>query len=227
VTIDRYDSDGSYLGTISKKCAGAHLGNVYSFEVGKEALAKTDGSPASYKKLKGHDAKIAIKDGKLKNTDVSHMSFETHIDTDGYLEVGMTSGLQKLYMMGLFGFVIKDPKATQSFSLGLGTQHCFCGPVMLNAEAYVRFARYTGYSFFDDYVFADKWLFAMIPATRFMLSIKPAKRIQFFSALELNYNIREMNEDYFYGGYMKYRHDPWVISNDFSIFPTVQFGIKL
>lgn len=228
VTIDRYDSDGTYLGTISKKCAGAHLGNVYSFEVGKEALAKTDGSPASYKKLKGHDAKIAIKDGKLKNTDVSHMSFETHIDTDGYLEVGMTSGLQKLYMVGLFGFVIKDPKATQSFSLGLGTQHCLCGPVMLNAEAYARFARYTSYySYSEDSIYAEKWHFAMIPATRFMLSIKPAKRVQFYSALELNFNIHEMNEDYFYGDYIKYRHDPWVINDNFSIFPTVQFGIKL
>ena len=98
---------------------------------------------------------------------------------------------------------------------------------MLNAEAYVRFARYTGYSFYDDYVFTDKWLFAMIPATRFMLSIKPAKRIQFYSALELNYNIREMNEDYFYGDYIKYHITPWEINDNFSIFPAVQFGIKL
>lgn len=227
LTIERYDSDGTFLGVISKKCAGARLGKVYSFEVGKEALAKMDGSPASYKKLKGHDASKAIKDGKLKNTDVSHMSFETHIDTDGYLEAGMTSGLQKFYTIGLFGFDTKNPKATQSFSLGIGTQHCFCGPVMLNAEAYARFARYTGYSSFENEIFSDKWLFAMIPATRFMLSIKPAKRIQFYSALELNYNIHEMNEDYFYGDYQKYHNKPWVINDQFSIFPTIQFGVKL
>ena len=67
----------------------------------------------------------------------------------------------------------------------------------------------------------------MIPSTRFILSIKPAKRIQFYSALELNYNIHEMNEDYFYGDYQKYHNKPWVINDQFSIFPTIQFGVKL
>ncbi len=227
VTIERFDSDGTFLGVISKKCAGTRLGKVYSFDVGKEALAMMDGSPASYKKLKGRDAKKAIKDGKLKNTDVSHMNFELHIDTDKYLEIGMTSGLQKLYLLTHFGFDTKDPKSTQSFSMGVGTQHCFCGPVMLNAEVYARFARYTGYYDVGGNVFADKWLFAMIPATRFMLSIKPAKRVQFYSALELNYNILEMNEDYFYGDYRKYGLKPWIISDEFSIFPAIQFGFKL
>ena len=227
ITIERYDADGTFLGQISKKCAGAHIGTVYSFDVGKEALEKMDGSPASYRKLKGHDAKIAIKDGKLKNTDVSHMSFGTHLDTEGYWEFGMTSGLQKIYLSTLVGFNTKDFSSSQSFSLGIGTQHCFCGPVMLNAEAYARFVRYTGYSVYNNWVVAEDWAFGLVPSTRFMLSIKPAKRIQFFSALELSYHIRELNEEVFSSGYQHGGMSPWRFSDQFSISPSIQFGLKL
>lgn len=227
ITIERYDADGTFLGTISKKCAGAHIGGVYSFDVGKEALEKVDGSPASYKKLKGREAKIAIKDGKLKNTDVSHMSFGTHLDTEGYWEFGMTSGLQKLYLATLVGFNTKDFSSSQSFSLGIGTQHCFCGPIMLNAEVYARFVRYTEYSVYNNWVVAEDWAFGLVPSTRFMLSIKPAKRIQFFSALELSYHIQELNEEVFSSGYKKGGMSPWHINDQFSISPSIQFGLKL
>ncbi|MBO7123611.1 MAG: lipase family protein [Treponema sp.] len=222
VTVDRFDSDGTYLGRISKKCAGAHLGTVYSFDVGKEALEKVDGSPASYKKLKGREAKIAIKDGKLKNTDVSHMSFGTHIDTDRFWEVGMTSGLQKFYLSLLVGFDTKKPDSRQIFSMGVGTQHCFCGPVMLNAEAYARFAHYKTDDTFDD------WRFTLVPATRFMLSIKPAKRLQFFSALEMNFNFTRLNDGLFEDGdYKSGGMSPWIINDSLTIEPAIQFGVKL
>ncbi|MBR5966015.1 MAG: lipase family protein [Treponema sp.] len=222
ITIDRYDSDGTFLGQISKKCAGPHLGTVYSFDVGKEALAKVDGSPASYKKLKKLDAKIAIKDGKLKNTDVSHMSFETHIDTDRFWEFGMTSGLQKFYLALLFGFDTKEPVSRQMFSMGVGTQHCFCGPIMLNAEAYARFAHYKPENAVDE------WRFTLVPATRFMFSVKPAKRIQLFTALEMNFNFSELNNDLFTnGGYRTGGMSPWKINSSLSIEPSIQFGVKL
>ncbi|MCR5047169.1 MAG: hypothetical protein K6A42_11380 [Treponema sp.] len=228
VTIERYDSDGTFLGVISKKCAGTHLGNVYSFDVGKEALAKTDGSPAKFKKLKGLEAKKALKDGQLVNTDVSHMSLGIHFDTDGFWEIGMTSGLQKIYLSTLVGINASHPYTSQSFSLGIGTQHCFCGPIMLNAEAYARFVRYTGYFLDDnDNVYADKWLFSMVPATRFMFSVKPAKRVQFFTAFEMKYHITSLNEDLFYTDYGKNNLQPWIISDTFSIHPSFQFGLKL
>ena len=221
ITIERYDADGTFLGTISKKCAGAHLGTVYSFDVGKEALEKMDGSPASYKKLKGREAKIAIKDGKLKNTDVSHMSFETHIDTDRFWEFGMTSGLQKFYLAILAGVDTKNIFSRQIFSMGVGTQHCFCGPVMLNAEAYARFAHYKPANA------ADEWRFTLVPATRFMLSVKPAKRVQFFSALELNFELNSLNNDLFNNGYRSGGMAPWKINNSLTIEPSIQFGVKL
>ena len=221
VEIERYDADGTFLGVISKKCAGAHIGRVISFDVGKEALEKTDGSPASYKKLKGAEAKRAIKDGKLKNTDVSHMSFETHIDTDRFWEFGMTSGLQKFYLALLFGFDTKEPVSRQMFSMGVGTQHCFCGPVMLNAEAYARFAHYKPTNAVDE------WRFTLVPATRFMLSIKPAKRIQFFSALEMSFELESLNSDLFNNGYRAGGLGAWKINDSLTIEPTLQFGVKL
>ncbi len=221
VTIERYDADGTFLGVISKKCAGPHSRIVYSFDVGKNSLAKVDGSPASCKKLKGNEAKIAIKDGKLKNTDVSHMSFETHIDTDRFWEFGMTSGLQKFYLALLFGFDTKSPSSTQIFSMGIGTQHAFCGPIMLNAEAYARFAHYKPIYWEDD------WSFALVPATRFMLSIKPAKRLQFFSALELNLELDSLNYSLFKLGYREGGLGIWHINDSFSIEPSIQFGVKL
>lgn len=227
ITIERYAADGTFMGVISKKCAGAQMGSVYKFAAGEEAVAKMDGTPAKYKKLKGLSASIAIKDGQLKNTDVSHMSFGTHIDTEGYWEFGMTSGLQKIYLSTLVGFNTRDFSKEQSFSLGVGTQHCFCGPFMLNAEAHARFVRYTGYSIYDDYIFADKWLFSLVPSTRFMLSIKPAKRVQFFSALEFSYHILDLNEELFSSGYRKDGMDSWYFSDSFSISPSIQFGLKL
>ncbi len=227
ITIERYASDGTFLGVISKKVAGAHIASVYSFDAGEKALAKSDGSPASCKKLTGFDARLAIKDGKLKNTDVSHMSFGTHIDTEGYWEFGMTSGLQKIYLSTLVGFNTKNFTTEQSFSLGIGTQHCFCGPVMLNAEAYARFVRFTNYSYIWDTLFADDWSFCLVPSTRFMLSIKPAKRIQFFTALELSYHIMNLNENLFASGYKHGGMDSWYFSDQFSISPAIQFGLKL
>ena len=221
VVVERYASDGTFMGEISKKCAGAHMGMVYDFSVGKDALSKVDGSPASYKKLKRLDAKRAIKDGKLKNTDVSHMSFETHIDTDRFWEFGMTGGLQKFYLSLLFGFDTKRPSSTQIFSMGVGTQHSFCGPVMLNAEAYARFAHYKPANS------EDEWRFTLVPATRFMLSIKPAKRIQFFSALEMNFALKSLNNDLFKDGYREGGIRHWTINDGCSIEPSIQFGVRL
>ena len=227
ITIERYASDGTFMGVISKKCAGAHMGTVYSFAAGEASVAKTDGSSASYKKLKGLDSKIAIKDGELKNTDVSHMSFGTHIDTEGYWEFGMTSGLQKIYLSTLVGFNTKDFSKEQSFSLGIGTQHCFCGPIMLNAETYARFVRYTDYSYLGNTMFSNYWSFCMVPSARFMFSIKPAKRIQFFSALEMSFHILDLNENLFSSGYRMGGMDSWYFSDSFSISPSIQFGFKL
>ena len=227
VQIDRYGPDGLYLGTISKKIAGGHMGMVYSFDMGKKALSKPDGSPVSYKKLKGLDASIAIRDGKLKNTNVSHMSFGTHIDNHGYWEFGMTSGLQKIYLGTLIGINTKSPASMQSFSLGVGTQHCFWGPVMLNAEAYARFVRYTDYYNIGERLFSNDWSFALVPSARFMFSIKPAKRIQFFTALEMSFHILSMNENLFGSGYRNNGFTPWYFTDSFSISPSVQFGFKL
>ena len=227
IQIERYNSEGIFMNVINKKIAAPHIGMVYKIPVGKTALEKVEGAPMESAKLRGWEARIAIKDGKLKNTDVSHMSFGTHIDTEGYWEFGMTSGLPKIYLATLVGFNTKDFSSSQSFSLGFGTQHCFCGPIMLNAEAYARFVRYTEYSVYNDWIVAEDWAFGLVPSTRFMLSVKPAKRIQFFSALEMSYHIRELNEEVFSSGYKSGGMTPWYINSQFSISPSIQFGVKL
>ncbi|MCR5047167.1 MAG: lipase family protein [Treponema sp.] len=228
ISIERYGPDGSFLGEISKKVAGPRSGCVYNFTAGLDSLSMPDGSPAKFIKLKGLEAKKALKDGHLVNTDVSHMSLGVHFSTDGFWEIGMTSGLQKIYLSTLIGINANHPYTSQSFSLGIGTQHCLCGPVMLNAEAYARFVRYTGYFLdYDDTIYDDKWLFSMVPSTRLMLSIKPAKRVQFFTAFEMKYHISSLNEDLFYSDYGNNNLHPWIISDTFSIHPSFQFGIKL
>ena len=227
VTIERYGPDGAFMGRISRKVAGGHAGMVYSFDMGSKALAKPDGSPASYKKLHGLDASIAVRDGKLKNTNVSHMSFGTHIDTEGYWEFGMTSGLQSIYLSALVGLNTKNFKEAQSLSLGIGTQHRFWGPVMLNAEAHARFVRFTDYYYIGESVFANDWAFCIVPSARFMFSIKPAKRLQFFTALEMSFHILGLNEDLFGSGYRHGGMDSWYITNELSISPSIQFGLKL
>lgn len=227
IQIERYSPEGIFMSVINKKIATPHIGIVYKIPVGKEAIEKVDGAPMECKKLKGWEANLAIKDGKLKNTNVSHMSFGTHIDTEGYWEFGMTSGLQKLYLATLVGFNTKDFSSSQSFSLGIGTQHCFCGPIMLNAEAYARFVRYTEYSVYNNWVVAEDWAFGLVPSTRFMLSIKPAKRVQFFTALDLSYHILKLNEEVFSSGYKSGGMTPWYLNDQFSISPSIQFGLKL
>ena len=115
----------------------------------------------------------------------------------------------------------------QSFSLGVGTQHCFWGPVMLNAEAYARFVRYADYYTIGERLFSNDWAFALVPSARFMFSIKPAKRIQFFTALEMSFHILSMNENLFGSGYRNNGFTPWYFTDSFSISPSVQFGFKL
>lgn len=213
----RYASDGLLMGTISKKTLGAHSGIVYNLKTGKSTLAQKDGSKAEYKKLKKDEATLAIKDGKLKNTDVSHMNFEFHFDTDGIVEVGMTSGLQKFYIALLAGADLGEIKKTQLFTMGVGTQHSFCGPLMISAEAFLKFARYNTKN--------DDNLFAMIPAARVMFSVRPVKRFQIFTATEFNLYFEGFNSSAFKNGYRD-GGLPAMGKGDFRVYPAIQFGLK-
>ncbi len=219
VSVERYSSEGIHLGTISKKIAGAHAGIVYSFSAGKSNLEKENGSEADFEKLKKQKAKLAIKDGHLKTTDTCHMNLELHFDTDGFFELGVAAGLQKIYIEIMFGADLGEIKKTQVYSLGIGTQHSFCGPFMLSVEAFSKFAHYRVSK-------EDKLQFTLVPALRLLLSIKPAKRFQFFLGGEFNFCIEEFNRDVFENGYRN-GGIPSFGGGKLEVYPAIQLGVKL
>lgn len=217
VSVERYSSKGIFSETISKKIVGAHAGIVYNFAADESNIGEEN--EANLKKLKKQEAKLAIKDGQLKTTDTCHMNFELHFDTDGFFEFGVAAGLQKIYIEIMFGADLGEIKKTQVYTLGIGTQHSFCGPFMINAEAFAKFAHYRVSK-------EDKLQFTLVPALRVLFSIKPAKRFQFFLGGEFNFCIEEFNGDVFENGYRN-GGIPSFGGGKLEIYPAIQFGVKL
>ena len=92
---------------------------------------------------------------------------------------------------------------------------------MLNAEGFLKFVHYR---YEND---KDAWRFTLVPAMRFLLSVKPAKRFQFFTGVEFSAYINKMNGDIFENGYRSGGLSPIHFSNSFELYPSIQFGLKL
>lgn len=214
--VEHYDASGVLIRSYKAQKFFADRFKLYVIDAGATTL---ENEVMTAQTVRGKEKKNITDKSELMTDLTKRIASETSINTEGYITQGFHFGNNSTYVSLLVSSGLFKRGKMMDIQTGLGKQVKINRLVAFNCESLFKFT-----TFFDTPANDEK--FNIVPSLRPSISIIPWHKLKIFTAVALDFNIKNFN-DYAFSPDIRYNNmSEYSIGNDVKVVPSLQFGIK-